>query len=132
MKSIENILKISMEHIRHLVDANTIVGSPINLCDGSTIIPISKVGMGLLSGGCDIPTKNPIKKSADDAGLCAEYPFGGTAAVGMGLSPIAFIIVQNETIRVMPVEYKSSVDRLIDTVIPIISSIADKCIPNNN
>lgn len=130
MNSIENILKISMEHIRNLVDANTIVGSPINLCDGSTIIPISKVGMGLVSGGLDIPTKTPIKKSAEDQQ--ATYPFGGTAAAGMGLSPIAFIIVQNDTVKILPVEYKSAVDRLIDTALPIINTIADKCIPGQN
>lgn len=128
MNSIDNILKISMEHIRNLVDANTVIGTPIALPDGSYVIPVTKVGMGLLSGGCDIPTANPIKKSAE--AVCSEYPFGGTAAVGMGLSPVAFITVKDGDIKFTPVEYKSAVDRLIDTAIPILNSIAEKLIPN--
>lgn len=124
--SIESILNISLDRIKMLANANTIVGSPINMPDGiTTIIPISKVGLGLLSGGLEIPTNSPIKKSAQDV---AEYPFGGTSAVGIGLSPTAFIIITNGNARIEPVEYKSSIDRLIDTLVPIADKVVNKLI----
>lgn len=123
MNSIENILTISMEHLRNMADANTIIGTPITLCDGSTVIPVSKVGMGLLTGGADIPTKTPIRAAADAA---AEYPFGGTTAAGMGLTPVSFIVIKDSNVKILPVEYNSSVDRLIDSFIPLIDSIANR------
>ena len=120
MNSIESILKISMEHVRGLVDANTVIGTPFETSDGSMIIPVSKVGMGLLSGGADIPTKTPVKANAEGI---AEYPFGGTCAVGMGLTPVSFLVCKNGEVRVLPVEYNSALDRLIDLVLPALDKL---------
>ena len=39
---IEGMMGVTMEKIRQLVDANTIIGEPITV-DGATIIPISRV-----------------------------------------------------------------------------------------
>lgn len=120
MNSIENIMKLSMEHVRNLIDANTIIGTPIALPSGGTVIPVSKVAMGLLSGGSDIPAKTPIKTSAQGI---FDYPFAGTAVTGMTLTPVSFIVV-NDDIKVLPVDYKSSVDRLIDTILPVVDKVA--------
>lgn len=128
MNSIENILKISMEHLRNLADANTIIGTPLSMPDGSTVIPVSKVGMGILSGGSDIPTKTPIRTSAE---AIAEYPFGGTAAAGVGLTPVSFIVINQDGVKVMPVEYKSAADRFIDSLVPLLESVATNMKKNN-
>ena len=55
---VEGLMGVSVEKIRQMVDANTVVGSPIALPDGTTIIPVSKVSYGFESGGSDLPTKN--------------------------------------------------------------------------
>ena len=57
-KSANSILKTTIEKVRDLVDVSTIIGEPITLPDGITIIPVSKVTYGFASGGSDFPSKN--------------------------------------------------------------------------
>ena len=122
VNSIENVMKISMENARDLVDADTIIGTPFSLPDGSLIIPVSRVGMGLISGGADIPTKTPVKTSAEGI---FEYPFAGTSAVGMSLSPVSFIVYQGSGVKLLPISYNSPLERLIDTLLPAINKLTD-------
>ena len=53
---IEGMMGVTMEKIRQLVDANTIIGEPITV-DGATFIPISRVTFGFASGGSDVGAK---------------------------------------------------------------------------
>ena len=56
---IKSLMDVTMEKIRQMVDSNTIIGNPMNLADGTTVIPVSKVTFGFASGGSDLPTKTP-------------------------------------------------------------------------
>ena len=75
-QNINELLGASMSKVREMVDANTVVGSPIQLEEGITLIPISKISFGLASGGSDIPNK------------AANPAFGGGAGCG-GISGAA-------------------------------------------
>ena len=59
-KSANGILRTTIEKVRDLVDVSTIIGDPINLPDGLTIIPVSKVTYGFASGGSDFQSKNNV------------------------------------------------------------------------
>ena len=50
-RPISELMGITMEKIKEMVDINSIIGDPITLDDGTTIIPISKVSYGFASGG---------------------------------------------------------------------------------
>jgi len=54
---VSELLGISMEKVKEMADVNAIIGEPIKLDDGTTIIPISKVSYGFASGGSDLPSK---------------------------------------------------------------------------
>ena len=54
---INDLLGISIEKIKEMADVNAIIGEPIKLGDGTTIIPVSKVSYGFASGGSDLPSK---------------------------------------------------------------------------
>ncbi|MCL2755049.1 MAG: sporulation protein YtfJ [Oscillospiraceae bacterium] len=71
-----------MEKIRQLVDVNTIVGEAITAPDGTTIIPISKVSFGFVSGGSDIPASKQI--------------FAGGAGAGVTIKPMTFLVIKND------------------------------------
>ena len=43
------IISASLEQIKQVVDANTIIGNPITTPNGTTIIPVSKVTVGFAS-----------------------------------------------------------------------------------
>ena len=88
--SIKNIMDVTMDKLRAMVDANTIIGDPI-VVDGVTLIPVSKVSFGLATGGSDFPSKT-------QSGL-----FGGGGGAGVTVSPVAFIAVSDGNVRMMPV-----------------------------
>ncbi|MBR3760077.1 MAG: sporulation protein YtfJ [Ruminococcus sp.] len=79
--SVSDLLGISMEKIKEMADVNAIIGDPIKLDDGTTIIPISKVSYGFASGGSDLPSKY-------DKNL-----FGGGAGAGVSIKPEGFLVV---------------------------------------
>ena len=75
---IEGMMGVTMEKIRQLVDANTIIGEPITV-DGATIIPISRVTFGFASGGSDVGAKTN------------KQMFGGGTGAGLSNAPIPFL-----------------------------------------
>lgn len=88
---IQDIIKTSLENIRTMVDANTVIGDPINTNSGTTIIPISKVSMGFASGGLDYSSKD-AKPSAAPSNNKPQN-FGGGGGTGLSVVPVGFLIV---------------------------------------
>lgn len=86
---------VSMEKIREMVDVNTIVGEPMN-AEGATIIPISKVSFGFVSGGTDLPTQ-------------AAEKFAGGSGAGITVKPVAFIVIKADgDVKMLELGGKSS------------------------
>ena len=67
---LQDMIRTSLESIRSMVDANTVVGTPIDTASGTTIIPISKISVGYASGGADTK-KDPAARTLF-AGGCAN------------------------------------------------------------
>lgn len=88
---LNDIIQTSLENIRSMVDANTVIGNPINTESGTTIIPISKISMGFASGGLDYNNKN----AGDGAANTRPLPqnFGGGGGTGLSISPVGFLII---------------------------------------
>ncbi|MBR6424804.1 MAG: GerW family sporulation protein [Oscillospiraceae bacterium] len=109
-----DMLGNTMDKIRSLVDANTIVGTPISTPDGVTLIPVSKVSFGYAGGGSDFASKNS-----------AENPFGGGGGGGVNITPVAFLVVKEGNVRVLPITdgAPSSVDRLLDMLPEIVDKV---------
>ena len=78
---VADLLGISIEKIKEMADVNAIIGEPISLPDGTTIIPVSKVSYGFASGGSDLPSKY-------DKDL-----FGGGAGAGVSIKPEGFLVI---------------------------------------
>lgn len=112
----QGLMDTAMRNIKSMIDVNTIVGEPVNVPDGTVIIPISKVGFGFGAGGCQFETKKATPTAA-------EPMFGGGCGGGASIKPIAFLVVGNGTIRLLPVEGTSSP---IDRVIEMVPELLDK------
>ena len=82
---IPEIIRSSMDNIRSMVDANTVIGDPIVAAGDITIIPVSKVTVGVASGGIDYNTKND--------GRALPQNFGGGGGTGLAVSPVGFLVV---------------------------------------
>lgn len=107
---INDLMSTTMQKIREMVDANTIVGQPISTPEGITLIPVSKLSFGFASGGSDYISKNGKTGQSN--------PFGGGSGAGVKVAPVAFLVIKGDSVRVLPVDSNgmSSLDRLIDVV----------------
>lgn len=116
-QNIPNMLENAIAKIREMVDVNSVVGDPITTPDGVTIIPISKVSVGFGGGGSDFVSKYPNK---------AENPFGGGAGGGVKIIPVAFLVVKDGSVRMLPMAQPASTtaDRLVEMVPDTLDKIA--------
>ncbi len=105
-----------MEKIRSMVDANTIIGTPIQTGE-VTLIPVSRLSFGIASGGSDFVTKNQ-KPDGDSS-------FGGGSGAGAKLEPVAFLIIRGESVKLLPVAPPpaNTVDRVIETVPEVVDKV---------
>jgi len=116
-KNLPNMLDSTIAKIREMVNANTVVGEPITTADGVTIIPVSKISIGLGGGGSDFVSKNVNKQ---------ENPFGGGVGAGVKVTPVAFLVVKEGSVRMLPVATpaNTTADRLVEMVPDTLDKIA--------
>ena len=113
---IEVLMETAMSSIKEMVDVNTIIGEPIETKNGMVIIPISKVCFGFAAGGSEFKgeTIDEYKRKEKEEEVQYRLPFGGGSGAGISINPVAFVIVQKDTIKVLPIEHTSAIDKLID------------------
>ena len=90
-RPIQDLMGVTMEKMREMVDVQTIIGDPIVVSDKVTIVPVSKVSYGFASGGSDLPVKTNPKDL-----------FGGGA--GVSIQPVAFLVVQEDGVRLLQMD----------------------------
>ena len=88
--NIKGIMDTTMDKLHAMVDADTIIGTPIVLGD-TTLLPVSKVAFGLATGGSDFPSKSD------------RQLFGGGGGAGVTITPVAFISVTGQSVKMMPI-----------------------------
>ncbi len=122
---ISEVMGITMEKIKEMIDVNTIIGEPIRIPDGITIIPVSKVSIGFASGGSDFVSKH------QNGG---KNPFGGGGGAGVNIAPVAFLIVNKDHVRLLPVAPPPGgvADRVVDMVPEIVDKVTGFFDKKNN
>lgn len=123
---VENLMRSTIENLRNIIDANTVVGEPIETKDGTCIIPVSKLSFGFVSGGSEFmsPINNTEKVS---------YPFGGGSGSGVSVKPITFLVIKDDMVRMIPIEHDNTYDRIVDNIPQVLDMIKNlvKDISNN-
>ena len=104
---INEVLQTTMNKIRAMVDANTVVGQPITTQDGVTLVPVSKLSFGFATGGSDFGKTQNVAKN-----------FGGGAGAGVNVIPVAFLIVKDGNVKILPVAPppEDNVSRVVEMV----------------
>lgn len=122
---IEGLMNTAMNSIKDMIDVNTIIGEPIETNNNIIIIPISKVGVGFASGGSEFKgeTVNEYSRKEKEEAIQYRLPFGGGSGAGVSISPIAFLVVQQNNVKLLPVSHSSSIDRLLDYVPDLMEKI---------
>lgn len=132
---IEGLMRASMTSIQDMVDVNTIIGDPIETND-KIIIPISKVCFGFAAGGSEFSeeTIDEYNKKEKEENVQYKLPFGGGSGAGVSINPVAFLVVQEKNVKLLPVNHSSAIDKLLDYVPDLfekVNQILDKKIKEN-
>lgn len=114
---LNEMMAAAMDKVRAMADTNTVVGQPI-VTDEVTIIPVSRVSLGVGVGGSDFASKHQKPDAAN--------AFGGGSGAGISMDPIAFLIVRGESVRLLPVMPPCGpIDRAIDVVPEVVDKITN-------
>ena len=106
--TIQGLMNVTMDKVRQMADANTIIGKPIKTEDGTTIIPVSRISVGIGTGGSDFDSKNGSQKDL----------FGGGSGAGVSIRPVAFLVIKEGMVRTIQLSDPSnSIDRAL-TMLP--------------
>ncbi len=116
-KNLPNMLDATIAKLKEMVSVNSVVGDPIVTADGVTIIPVSNVSVGFGGGGSDFVSKNVNHQ---------DNPFGGGVGAGAKVTPVAFLIIKDGNVRMLPVATpaNTTADRIVEMVPDTLDKIA--------
>ncbi len=115
MNKLPGMLEGTVAKMKELVDVNSVIGDPITTVDGVTIIPISKISVGFAGGGSDYVSKNLNKQ---------DNPFGGGVGGGMSVTPVAFMVIKEGNVRMIPVALPANTTA--ERVVELVPDVLDK------
>lgn len=113
MGNIADLLNVSMNKLKEMIEANTIIGTPI-IQNDIIIVPVSKLHLGFVVGGSDI--KPTISKE--------DVLFGGGSGAGFGITPIAFLVINGSEVNLLSVDEST---HITEKIIDLVPKTVDKC-----
>ena len=115
---LSQLMADAIQQVKLMADADTIIGTPIQ-AEGVTLIPVSRMSIGVGTGGTEFSTKKQ-QAGGDNA-------FGGGGAASAKLEPVAFLIIRGDSVRLLPVAPGpiSTVDRIVDAVPEVVDKVTE-------
>ncbi len=119
---LKQIIESTLAKIGSVADVNTVIGDPITIDGGITVVPFSKVSVGFASGGVDYDGKNPSPDKAPH--------FAGGNGAGVCVTPLGFLLIQNGEVRLLDLKNPASFDYPpqdpVSKTITAINSLVDR------
>jgi len=112
--SIERILMLGMDGLKKAADADCIIGEKIYIGD-VTLVPVSKVSAGYVSGGGELDSK-------------ADPKISGGSGGGYSVAPVGFISINTKTsdVKILPIDGKSAFEKIFELIPKIIANLPKK------
>lgn len=110
-QQISDIVETAVSNLSKVAEVNTIIGKPIVTMDGTTIMPISQVTFAFMAGGGEYGNKNAPRKFIGDASI---GNFAGGSGGGATLTPVGFLVVDRDGVRVLDADNSNTVDKIFD------------------
>ena len=108
---IQQLINDAMGKMREIVDSNTVIGTPITTREGTTILPVSKISFGFVSGGTDFA--NEKQKDL----------FGDAASSGASITPVGFLVIKGDSVKLIQLAENG---RAVDRVLNMVPEVLDK------
>ena len=111
---LQGLMNATMDKVRQMADANTVIGKEIRTEDGTTIIPVSRITVGVGGGGSDFDSKNAAQKDL----------FGGGSGAGITIRPVAFLVIKDGLVRTIQLSDPSnSLDRALNMLPELVDKL---------
>lgn len=129
---IQGLMTTAMESLKEMIDVNTIIGDPVETPDGSVILTVSKVGFGFAAGGSEFKldsAQNQSQGQSQQQGQGGQgqnspkLPFGGGSGGGVSITPIAFLIVNSQGVKMLHLDEST---HLYEKILELAPQVVDK------
>ncbi len=118
--SIQSLMETTLETIKGSIDANTIIGDPIQT-ESTVVVPISKVTIGFGIGGGEYSKGHDNDDNSHNDKN--DSNFAGGSAGAISVSPVAFVVVENGETRLMSLD--SNIN-LVDNILTVTPRVIEK------
>ncbi|MCM1289981.1 MAG: hypothetical protein NC132_04710 [Corallococcus sp.] len=118
-QQISDIVETAVSNLSKVAEVNTIIGKPIVTMDGTTIMPISQITFAFMAGGGEYGNKVPPKKFIGDGSLAN---FAGGSGGGASLTPVGFLVIDREGVRVIEADRESTANKIFDVAKDVVKS----------
>jgi sporulation protein YtfJ len=118
---IQGLMTAAMENLKEMVDVNTIIGDPVETPDGSVIVTVSKAGFGFAAGGSEFILNGD--SNGDGQGQSKGHPFGGGSGGGVSITPIAFLVVNSNGVKMIHLDEST---HLYEKILDVAPQAVDK------
>ena len=115
-KPIERVMDNAFSKLRSIVDADTVIGKPLVLEDGTGILPVSRVTMGFLTGGGEY---------SDISGKSPEFPFAGGSGIGAAVTPVGFLVMRGKDWKILHISDRTLYDKVLSMIPEALEALAD-------
>ena len=88
------VIKETIDKVKDLADTKTVIGDPITLIEGVTILPVSRVSVGAALGGGEYGAKKDRRKEQTEKVVTDNFGGGGGTAVTV--TPVAFLVITTD------------------------------------
>ena len=111
--NLTSLMNTTIDKLKTIVSGDTVIGDPIILGE-ITIIPVSKITLGVATGGSDIPNKQRISA------------FGGGGGAGLSVTPICFLAVKEDDVKILNIAMETTpIDSVINAAPDLFNKIKD-------
>lgn len=116
---IGELMQTAMASIKDMVDVNTVVGQPVQAGTDATVIPISRVSFGYVTAGGDLSAQDKRSFAAQEA----DFPFAGGSGAGVSVQPVGFLVVNGDSVRMLPATCQSVADRMVELIPTVMEDV---------
>ncbi|MGX6443043.1 GerW family sporulation protein [Neobacillus sp. K501] len=124
---IQGLMHTAMESLKEMIDVNTIIGDPVETPDGSVILTVSKVGFGFAAGGSEFKLDSSGSQGQSQGQGQGQgqpkLPFGGGSGGGVSITPIAFLIVNSQGVKMLHLDEST---HLYEKILELAPQAVDK------
>jgi len=114
---IGELMQTAMASIKDMVDVNTVIGQPVQAGTDATVIPISRVSFGYVTAGGDLAAQESSRSTA------ADFPFAGGSGAGVSVQPVGFLVVNGDTVRMLPATCQTVADRMVELIPTVMEDV---------